>query len=175
MAEWSIATVLKTVDCQRSGGSNPSLSARQKEKVKEKVKGHSNRSVFFLFFFLFLFLNHSVMFPFQNLELYKKAQIFHLGCKKLLGTIKSEKYVNDQLGRASYSIVLNIAEGSAKISKADRKNYFTTARGSLFECVAILDLFLLEQIIQEDTYKEHLLLAEEISRILYSMIKNLSV
>jgi hypothetical protein len=28
MAEWSIATVLKTVDCNRSGGSNPSLSAQ---------------------------------------------------------------------------------------------------------------------------------------------------
>lgn len=29
MAEWSIAAVLKTVDLQGSGGSNPSLSARQ--------------------------------------------------------------------------------------------------------------------------------------------------
>ncbi len=114
------------------------------------------------------------MFPFQNLELYKKAQIFHLDCKKLLGNLKSEKYVNDQLGRASYSIVLNIAEGSAKISKADRRNYFTTARGSLFECVAILDLFLLEKVIHEDKYREFLLLAEEISKILYTMIKNLS-
>ena len=27
MAEWSIAAVLKTVDCYRSGGSNPSSSA----------------------------------------------------------------------------------------------------------------------------------------------------
>lgn len=27
MAEWSIAAVLKTVDCNRSGGSNPSFSA----------------------------------------------------------------------------------------------------------------------------------------------------
>ena len=27
MAEWSNAAVLKTVDCQRSGGSDPSLSA----------------------------------------------------------------------------------------------------------------------------------------------------
>lgn len=27
LAEWSIAAVLKTVDCHRSGGSNPSLSA----------------------------------------------------------------------------------------------------------------------------------------------------
>jgi hypothetical protein len=29
MAEWSIAAVLKTVDCNRSGGSNPSLSAEE--------------------------------------------------------------------------------------------------------------------------------------------------
>ena len=28
MAEWSNAAVLKTVDCNRSGGSNPSFSAR---------------------------------------------------------------------------------------------------------------------------------------------------
>ena len=28
MAEWSIASVLKTDDCNRSGGSNPSLSAK---------------------------------------------------------------------------------------------------------------------------------------------------
>ncbi len=30
MAEWSIAAVLKTVDCNRSGGSNPSSSAELK-------------------------------------------------------------------------------------------------------------------------------------------------
>ena len=29
LAEWSIAAVLKTVDCYRSGGSNPSLSANK--------------------------------------------------------------------------------------------------------------------------------------------------
>ena len=29
MAEWSIAAVLKTVDCNRSGGSNPSSSAKR--------------------------------------------------------------------------------------------------------------------------------------------------
>src|SRR5690606_12357138 len=29
MAEWSIAAVLKTVDCNRSGGSNPSFSEKK--------------------------------------------------------------------------------------------------------------------------------------------------
>ena len=36
MAEWSIAAVLKTVDCNRSGGSNPSLSARSQIKNYKK-------------------------------------------------------------------------------------------------------------------------------------------
>ena|GEM_PF-1837806 len=36
MAEWSNAAVLKTVDCNRSGGSNPSLSAKQKERCFQR-------------------------------------------------------------------------------------------------------------------------------------------
>ena len=36
MAEWSIAAVLKTVDCNRSGGSNPSLSAEYSSQLFEK-------------------------------------------------------------------------------------------------------------------------------------------
>ena len=36
MAEWSIAAVLKTVDLQGSGGSNPSLSAKRK-KLAERL------------------------------------------------------------------------------------------------------------------------------------------
>ena len=35
MAEWSIAAVLKTVDCHRSGGSNPSLSAMDGDKERQ--------------------------------------------------------------------------------------------------------------------------------------------
>ena len=38
MAEWSIAAVLKTVDLPGSGGSNPSLSATQKQKTRTNVR-----------------------------------------------------------------------------------------------------------------------------------------
>ena len=114
------------------------------------------------------------MFEFQKLEVYKKATVFHINCKTILKLIKPEKYVTDQLGRASYSIVLNIAEGSAKSSKADRKNYFTTSRGSVFECVAILDIMHQSKDIDEKTYLENLILADELSRMLYKMISNLS-
>lgn len=114
------------------------------------------------------------MFEFQNLEIYKKAVSFHLNCKKILGKTKLEKYVNDQLGRASYSVVLNLAEGCAKSSKADRRNYFTTARGSVFECVAILDIMHQGGDLDSETYKSNLMLADELSRMLYKMITNLS-
>ncbi len=153
---------------------NPSLSAKKERETRRERESALRTCFFFLFLFPLLFLKPLAVFPFQDLDLYKKSQEFHLHCKKILGAVRSDKYVNDQLSRASYSIVLNIAEGSAKTSNADRRNYFTTARGSLFECVAILDLLLLEQAIREEVFRELLLLAEEISRILYRMVKNLS-
>ena len=114
------------------------------------------------------------MFEFQKLEVYKKAKDFHVECKNLLSGSHFDKYVKDQLGRASFSIALNIAEGSAKFSKADRKNFFTTARASVFECVAVLDILCDNGSLQKPVFEKHILKADELSRILYTMIKNLS-
>ena len=77
------------------------------------------------------------MFDFQKLLVYNKAKTFHVSCKNIILENRFDRYVNDQLGRASFSIALNIAEGSGKFSKKDRKNYFTTARASLFECIVV--------------------------------------
>jgi len=114
------------------------------------------------------------MFEFQNLEVYKKAKTFHLECKGLILNRKLDSYVKDQLGRASFSIVLNIAEGSAKFSKPDRRNYFVTSRGSVFECVAVLDMLCEQGIIGKEEFEVFIKKADELSRILYAMIKNLS-
>jgi four helix bundle protein len=69
---------------------------------------------------------------------------------------------------------LNIVEGSVKFSKADRKNYFTTARASVFECVAVLDILKDEDKLSDSDFDGLLKDADELSRILYSMIKNLT-
>jgi four helix bundle protein len=111
---------------------------------------------------------------FQKLEVYKKAKFFHSACKKMILQNKLERYVKDQLGRASLSIVLNIAEGSAKFSKADRRNYFVTARGSVFECLAILDILKDDGVISCEIFKDYLANADELSRMLYTMAKNLT-
>ncbi len=48
MAERSNAAVLKTVDCYRSGGSNPSLSAKNKYYIKEIQKGNKFQAILIL-------------------------------------------------------------------------------------------------------------------------------
>lgn len=119
---------------------------------------------------LIFFHSHSVshlktigMFDFQKLEVYKKAKGFHISCKKLIIEKKVDSYVRDQLGRASFSVPLNIAEGSGKFSKADRKNYFTTARASVFECVAILDILSDEEKITKIEFEVYQQNADELS------------
>ena len=48
--------------------------------------------------------------------------------------------LREQLERASASIVLNLAEGVGRYSRADQSHFFVIARGSAFECAAVLDV-----------------------------------
>lgn len=112
-------------------------------------------------------------FDFQKLSVYQKAQQFYLGCKNIQKNITTERYIQDQLCRAAYSIVLNIAEGSGRFTPADRRNFFTISRASVFECVAILDLLFVEKHIDQTAHQQQIRLATEISKMLYVMIGNL--
>ncbi len=81
--------------------------------------------------------------------------------------------MKDQLGRASLSIVLNIAEGSGKFSKPDRRSFFVIARASVFECVAVIDILNDQKKVNEVDFDKFINNADELSRILFAMIKNL--
>ncbi|MDX1653111.1 MAG: four helix bundle protein [Brumimicrobium sp.] len=113
-------------------------------------------------------------FEFQNLTVYKKAKLFHQNAKDLILDKGLTSYEKDQLSRASFSIVLNIAEGSGRFSAKDRRNFFVITRSSVFECVAILDVLRDAAIINQSEFESLENQADELSRILYAMIKNLS-
>jgi four helix bundle protein len=113
------------------------------------------------------------MFDFQKLEVYKKSKIFYTDCKLVLNGKQVERYVVDQLQRAAFSVILNIAEGSGKFSKPDRKNYFITARASVFECVATIDVLCDENQIQQAQFEQLILQADELSKIVFDIITNL--
>ena len=78
------------------------------------------------------------MFDFQKLDVYQKAKSFNHSIAGILQENKFDRVTHDQLRRASFSIMLNIAEGSSRFSNRDRKNFLIISRGSAFECVAIL-------------------------------------
>jgi four helix bundle protein len=114
------------------------------------------------------------MFPYQNLIVYKKAFLLNQSIYKLLRSNSTlPSYINNQLGRACLSIVLNIAEGSAKISNKDRRNFFVIARGSTFECAAVTDILHAENEISLEFKIQVDEGLEEISKMLYAMIRNL--
>jgi four helix bundle protein len=60
--------------------------------------------------------------------------------------VKLQNPYRDQFKRAMLSIPLNLAEGSAKDSNADRRRFYEIALGSLREVQAIIDLMDIESL-----------------------------
>jgi four helix bundle protein len=115
-----------------------------------------------------------IMFDFQKLEVYKKAKRFHTDCLSFLKSDSFHRSTEDQLTRASFSVALNIAEGAGRYSRADRRNFFVIARASIYECVAIIDILKDNTVIPDNVLLPLLQAADELSRMLFAMIKNLS-
>ena len=113
------------------------------------------------------------MFDFEKLEIYGKAKRLNSTISSLLGNKKIDRITNDQLRRASFSIMLNIAEGSGRFTKPDKRNFYIIARGSAFECVAILDYLRDQTVISNQEYEDYYKYIEEISKMLFSLIKGL--
>ena len=95
----------------------------------------------------------------RKLKTYQLAVEFYHKAKKLY---LKEPYKN-QFVRATTSIVLNIAEGSAKPTAKDRRKFYRISLGSLREVQAILEL--LEQ-------KELLNESDKLGAFLYKLCKN---
>lgn len=81
------------------------------------------------------------MFLFEKLTVYQRALAFaERVCEVTRPFRRPDWYLADQLNRASLSITLNIAEGNGRATQADRRNFFTIARGSVHECVPLVEL-----------------------------------
>jgi four helix bundle protein len=80
-------------------------------------------------------------FMFEKLDVYQKAISLADHVAVLTeGFPRGYGFLADQLNRASLSIAANLAEGNARYTNADRRNFFTIARGSVHECIPLLEL-----------------------------------
>lgn len=78
----------------------------------------------------------------HRFDAYRLALAFRAHVVRWLPLKRAE--LSDQLDRASLSIALNIAEGAGRSTPRDQARHYAIARGSAFECLAVLDLLELE-------------------------------
>lgn len=113
------------------------------------------------------------MFDFQNLSVYQQAKNLN---KEVFSFLKTNKhldpYIRDQLRRAAISMVINIAEGTGKFSKADKRNFYFIARGSVYECVALFEMIQDQYHLEESTHKQFYGKFESISKMLFGLINS---
>ena len=113
------------------------------------------------------------MFDFEKLEVYTTARIL---VKKVLYFVysnpKIDRVLTDQLKRSITSILFNLAEGTGRMTNADKKHFYTIARSSTFESVAILQVIKDQNLIDEATYQSFYNESEKISKMLLGMIRS---
>jgi four helix bundle protein len=81
-----------------------------------------------------------IMLTFQKLDVYRCAiRFLALSARMVDDLPRGHAVLIDQFRRAALSIPLNIAEAAGRTGEADQARVYAIARGSAYECAAILD------------------------------------
>ena len=113
-------------------------------------------------------------FDHERLDVYQRALDFLGIADEIVEHLpRGRSHLADQLTRAATSIVLNIAEGAGKFSKADKRRYYLTAAGSTTESAAICDVCLRLDLITAEVHNTSKQLLERIMSMLVKLAKAL--
>ena len=92
---------------------------------------------------------------YERLDVYAVALDFLVFANEVIERLpRGRGHLADQLTRASTSVVLNLAEGAGKLSKADKRRFYLTARGSATESAALFDVCLRLKLVGEAEHRE---------------------
>jgi four helix bundle protein len=112
-----------------------------------------------------------VPFAFEKLLVYQKSvTLTDAVCTATKEFPRGYYFLADQLNRAALSIATNLAEGNGRFTAADRRNFFGIARGSVQECVPLLDIAMRRQLLTPDAHARLITELEEISRMVSGLI-----
>ena len=113
-------------------------------------------------------------FIFEKLQVYQKAIAFADDvCTLTRSFPRGYFFLADQLNRAALSVAANIAEGNGRFTKPDRRNFFGIARGSVQECVPLLELASRQSLLAAEQHQVLKSQLEELSRMLSGLIGSL--
>ena len=117
-------------------------------------------------------------FGYEDLEVWRRAigwasQIVSL-CNDLDTSRKHFRLV-EQLESACSSVAMNIAEGKGRYSKKEFIQFLYVARGSLYETITLLELFLRLGWLSRENHFRFKAEGMEIARMLNSLVKSIKV
>ena len=114
-------------------------------------------------------------FDFEKLDVYKKAVTFAEEIYSISKNFpKEEVYgLTSQLRRASISVSANIAEGNGRYNKRDFAQFLRIARGSIYECVPLLQISLKQSYIEEHVYDKLIANCNELAKMINGLISSL--
>lgn len=108
---------------------------------------------------------------FTKLQVYQLSKSFSREViTQMFPSQKLPEFLKTQLAKAALSITLNIAEGMGRSSSRDQAHFLTIARGSAFECFAILEIVRELHTIAEDVIRLWMNTLDRISKMIYSLI-----
>lgn len=118
----------------------------------------------------------SEKYGFEKLIVWQKSMEFCEQVYKVTERFPKEELfgLTSQLRRASYSIPLNIAEGSASKSKKKFKHFLSISLRSQYECITLLKLSLRLNFLNPKDYFELFKMCDEIGKLLNALIKSLA-
>jgi four helix bundle protein len=113
------------------------------------------------------------MFDFEKLDIYQVLRELNYKVFTFINEDKKiDPYIKDQWKRASQSAVLNLVEGTGRMTNSDKKHFLTISRGSIFEAVAILQQVFDMNMIPAEKYEELYQKYEQASKMLLGMFRS---
>ena len=113
------------------------------------------------------------MFDFEKLDIYQVLRDLNYKVFSFLNEDKKiDPSVKDQWKKASQSAVLNLAEGTGRMTISDKKHFITISRGSIFECVALMQQVFDQGQIDSGKYQELYDKYEQASKMLLGMYRS---
>ena len=115
------------------------------------------------------------MFDFEKLDVY---QVVKEQVRKALTFLKEENseldpYIKDQLKKASLKILINLSEGTGRITRHEKRDYYAMARSAVFESVSYLDLLVKMEVIPETVFEDLYDGYEQCSKMLLAMVRSM--
>lgn len=109
---------------------------------------------------------------FEEITAWQKSKVLCVEIYKLCANIKDFGF-NSQIQRASVSIMNNIAEGFERNSNNEFRQFLYISKGSCGETKSMILLSVELGYLEENKATELISLTEEISKMLFGLIKSL--